>query len=385
MTPPNDPGARGRRTPLIAGNWKMHKTVAEAEEFIAALLPAGVLGRRRRRRDLPHVHRAGGDGGLHSRLPGGGLRPEHAPGRSRRLHRRGFGGDAHRARRPGRGPRPLRAPSSTSARPTRRWPRRSRPRSPPGCCPCCASARPRTSASAATPSASSATRSRRIWPGSRPSGWATWSSPTSRSGRSGPGQVATPEQAQDAIAFVRALVGDRSREQAARTRILYGGQRQARQRRRAPGPARCRRRAGGRREPRRRVVRGDRRRGRRLGGVLRGDRRAVGAAGRARGADRARRLGSGRPRARQRGRPCRHARVRRAVVALSHDHADRVRQGGRPPRGADGQLRGRPSQPRRRQRRHAGPHPHRRRRRERRVRLPTKRCAMPSRPPSACT
>jgi triosephosphate isomerase len=39
----------------------------------------------------------------------------------------------------------------------------------------------------------------------------------------GTGQVATPEQAQDAIAFVRALVGDRSREHAARTRILYGG------------------------------------------------------------------------------------------------------------------------------------------------------------------
>jgi triosephosphate isomerase len=27
------------RTPLIAGNWKMHKTVAEAEQYIAALLP----------------------------------------------------------------------------------------------------------------------------------------------------------------------------------------------------------------------------------------------------------------------------------------------------------------------------------------------------------
>jgi len=27
------------RTPLIAGNWKMHKTVAEAEEFIQGLLP----------------------------------------------------------------------------------------------------------------------------------------------------------------------------------------------------------------------------------------------------------------------------------------------------------------------------------------------------------
>jgi triosephosphate isomerase len=39
----------------------------------------------------------------------------------------------------------------------------------------------------------------------------------------GTGQVATPEQAQEAIAFVRALVADRSREQAVRTRILYGG------------------------------------------------------------------------------------------------------------------------------------------------------------------
>jgi triosephosphate isomerase len=27
------------RTPFIAGNWKMHKTVAEAEAFIQALLP----------------------------------------------------------------------------------------------------------------------------------------------------------------------------------------------------------------------------------------------------------------------------------------------------------------------------------------------------------
>ena len=39
----------------------------------------------------------------------------------------------------------------------------------------------------------------------------------------GTGQVATAEQAQDAIAFVRALVADRSRENAERTRILYGG------------------------------------------------------------------------------------------------------------------------------------------------------------------
>ncbi len=39
----------------------------------------------------------------------------------------------------------------------------------------------------------------------------------------GTGQVATPAQAQEAIAFVRALIGDRSREQAELARILYGG------------------------------------------------------------------------------------------------------------------------------------------------------------------
>ena len=39
----------------------------------------------------------------------------------------------------------------------------------------------------------------------------------------GTGQVATPEQAQEAIAFIRALVGDRSSEAAERVRIQYGG------------------------------------------------------------------------------------------------------------------------------------------------------------------
>jgi len=39
----------------------------------------------------------------------------------------------------------------------------------------------------------------------------------------GTGHVATPEQAQEAIAFIRALVGDRSAEAAQRVRILYGG------------------------------------------------------------------------------------------------------------------------------------------------------------------
>jgi triosephosphate isomerase len=39
----------------------------------------------------------------------------------------------------------------------------------------------------------------------------------------GTGKVATPEVAQEAIAFVRALVGDRSPEAAERIRVLYGG------------------------------------------------------------------------------------------------------------------------------------------------------------------
>ena len=39
----------------------------------------------------------------------------------------------------------------------------------------------------------------------------------------GTGQVATPEQAQEAIAFVRALVASRSEDAAVRVRVLYGG------------------------------------------------------------------------------------------------------------------------------------------------------------------
>jgi triosephosphate isomerase len=39
----------------------------------------------------------------------------------------------------------------------------------------------------------------------------------------GTGRTATPETAQEAIAFVRALVGDRSAEAAERVRVLYGG------------------------------------------------------------------------------------------------------------------------------------------------------------------
>jgi triosephosphate isomerase len=39
----------------------------------------------------------------------------------------------------------------------------------------------------------------------------------------GTGKVATPEIAQEAISFIRALVGDRSKEAAERVRLQYGG------------------------------------------------------------------------------------------------------------------------------------------------------------------
>ena len=45
----------------------------------------------------------------------------------------------------------------------------------------------------------------------------------SRSGRSGPASRATPEQAQETVAFVRALVQDIDKSAGQAVRILYGG------------------------------------------------------------------------------------------------------------------------------------------------------------------
>ena len=77
----------------------------------------------------------------------------------------------------------------------------------------------------------------------------------------GTGKTATPEQAQDAIAFVRALVRDRDAgARGARAHPLRR-QRERRQRSEPARPARRRRRAGRRRQPRSGRVLGDRVRG----------------------------------------------------------------------------------------------------------------------------
>ena len=66
----------------------------------------------------------------------------------------------------------------------------------------------------------------------------------------GTGKVATPEKAQEAIAFIRALVGDRSKDAAARVRVLYGGSVKPDNAAEILAQPRRRRRARRRREPR---------------------------------------------------------------------------------------------------------------------------------------
>ncbi len=75
------------RRPFVAANWKMHKTVAEAEAFVAALLPSVSTCRWHGRGGLSGVSGPPGGGRLRARLARGRLRPEHALRTQGRLHR----------------------------------------------------------------------------------------------------------------------------------------------------------------------------------------------------------------------------------------------------------------------------------------------------------
>ena len=88
--PRRSPDGDRARTPLIAGNWKMHKTEAQAEEYIQALLPRVASVERRGGGDLRALHRPARDGRQRARLARGGVRAEHAPRARGRLHRRGL-------------------------------------------------------------------------------------------------------------------------------------------------------------------------------------------------------------------------------------------------------------------------------------------------------
>ena len=110
------------RTPFIAGNWKMHKTVAEAEEFIA-----GACCRASRpptastsRVCVPFTAlQAIVDSTRGSRVEVYAQNMHEAA--VGRLHRRGLGADARRARRPRRRARPLRAPPVLQRDRPARW------------------------------------------------------------------------------------------------------------------------------------------------------------------------------------------------------------------------------------------------------------------------
>ena len=150
------------RRPLMAGNWKMYKTQAEAG------------GLRRLRRRSSRV----------STTATSALRAVHRPGRAGRRDRRherqvgaqtmhfaaegAFTGEVSaamlgRARRRRRRSSVTPSGASTSPRTTPTWPGRCAPRSTPVCCRCCAAARPRRARGRPTERRSAA-RSTPTWP-----------------------------------------------------------------------------------------------------------------------------------------------------------------------------------------------------------------------------
>ena len=123
------------RTPVIAGNWKMHTTLAEARALAAAVRDGcrGLTGHRRR--GVPAVHGAQRGGRGARRLARPARRAGRALGDGGRLHGRGLAARSGTSAARVRHPRPLRAPPRASARPTRSCGGRSRRRSRHGLTP----------------------------------------------------------------------------------------------------------------------------------------------------------------------------------------------------------------------------------------------------------
>ena len=325
------------RTPYIVGNWKMHKTIAEAEAFVQALLPrvAAVDGVDFGVCPSFLALQAVVDSARGSQLAVFAQTMHEDD--SGRLHRRGLGAHARRGRRRTASCSGTPSGASTSARPTRRCARRCPRRSRRGSCRSSAWARRRRSASAARPRTAAPPghrRTSRDVPAERLADVVIAYEPVWAIGT---GKTATPEQAQEAR-----RLHPRARRRPRRGRRRAGPHPlrrlgQAGQPRRAARPARRGRRARRRREPRPgRLRRDDRRRAERgmtvpavclvvldgWGLAPEGPGNAVVAG--------------------------RHAGVRPPVGGAPAHHAHRQGRGRRPARGADGQLGGRPPQPRRR-------------------------------------
>ena len=136
------------RTPLVAANWKMHKTTAETADFLERFTGRARRARRGGRRRLPAVHLAAGRrrlaaGARRSRIAAQNVHDER-PGRSRARSRSRCSPTSASPGRSSATP----SGASCSARPTRRWRARCRRCSTPRCCRSSASARPSPSATA---------------------------------------------------------------------------------------------------------------------------------------------------------------------------------------------------------------------------------------------
>ena len=215
-------GAAMRR-PVVAANWKMYKTVREAEAFAGAFLPRVTDVRERRDRARPALPRALRARPAPRRERGRARGPERERGEAGRLHRRGLAADAGRARlrllhrRPQRAPHPLRR--------GRRGRRDGRPRrcSRTASCPivCVGETleqreQGRTAAVVKAQLAGSLAavpndRAAEIVVAYEPI-WAI-----------GTGKTATPELAQEVHALIRAALGERFGAAGDRIRIQYGG------------------------------------------------------------------------------------------------------------------------------------------------------------------
>ena len=206
------------RTPVIAANWKMNKTLAEARDVLRSLLPQVERARRGARGDRsarPTSRCRSSPSSASSSAVEVAAQNMHYE-EARRLHRRGLGGDAARRRGRRRRPRPLRAPPAL--RRDGRGAGRARSRSPldAGLTPILCVGE--TDAAARAPTRPTGSCAARSTPASRASAderlaevvvayepiWAI-----------GTGKTATAEQAEDACGFIRSLVAARDAEAAA--------------------------------------------------------------------------------------------------------------------------------------------------------------------------
>ena len=385
------------RRPLMAGNWKMYKTQAEAVAYARAFAPlvAGVDDR-----DIllcapfTDLTVLVGEASAGER---DGRRPDHAltrpraptPARSRRPCW------SRSASTPSSSVTPNDA--STSPRTTPSSPRKCAWRSITGCCRCSAAARPTTSASPAARRRRSAARSTATSPSSRPASWRGWPSPTSPSGRSAPARRRPPRSPRRRWRSCARGYARPSAPAADEVRILYGGSVKAsnidelmaqpdidgvlvggasldpaefaRIVRFVTPRDRCRRATGVRARARRpsRTPRSRRPAARIVPSCWRSS--TAGAAPQ--------------PGLRQRRRARRHAHLRPPVGDLPARHPRRLGRRRRPARGPDGQLRGRPPEHRRRPSRLPGPDAHHQSHRRRRLLHQPRAEARPSQRPAS--